>query len=162
METLVALLMGGAPMKYAVAWTAGMLLANNCFYVPYLVLLIIYLCDRFAQPRGLTRLSDYLQLASIPAGCVGSPLPCQCFGCPCNMQRFLSKPQGHKEQLGYRGLGTILWPRQSVGIVLFFLLTTASLSTVSNFLVAAGPWTALAWLAGALVIFVLLCARRPP
>ncbi|CAJ1428208.1 unnamed protein product [Effrenium voratum] len=111
METLVALLMGGAPMKYAVAWTAGMLLANNCFYVPYFVLLIIYLCDRFAQPRGLTRLSDYLQ---------------------------------------------------SVGIVFFFLLTTASLSTVSNFLVAAGPWTALAWLAGALVIFVLLCARRPP
>ena len=40
METLVALLMGDAPIGYAVAWTAGMLLANNCFYVPAGIVLL--------------------------------------------------------------------------------------------------------------------------
>ncbi|CAE7657252.1 amt-3 [Symbiodinium pilosum] len=111
METLVALLMGDSPIGYAVAWTAGMLLANNCFYVPAGIVLIIYLCDRFAEPRGSSVLADYLQ---------------------------------------------------SVAIVLFVLVAGLSISAVSNFLVAAGPWTALVWLGGAVVNFVglQLCCKR--
>ena len=44
--------------------------------------------------------------------------------------------------------------RQSVAIVLFVLVAGLSISAVSNFLVAAGPWTALVWLGGAVVNFV--------
>ena len=63
METLLALWKGGAPVECLVAWTAGMLLGNNCFFVPAGIVLMLYLCDRFAAPVGSSCLAEFLMPA---------------------------------------------------------------------------------------------------
>ncbi|CAE7040204.1 amt-3 [Symbiodinium natans] len=95
METLASLIMGGAPAECCVAWIAGMLVANNCFVVPGGLVLLIYLCDWLAEPRGSSALWNCLQ---------------------------------------------------SLGICIFFMVIAMAVSAASNLLVAAGMWTALAWL----------------
>ncbi|CAE7622848.1 amt-3 [Symbiodinium sp. CCMP2592] len=65
METLLALWKGGAPVECLIAWTAGMLLGNNCFFVPAGIVLMLYLCDRFAAPVGSTCLAGFLQSLAI-------------------------------------------------------------------------------------------------
>ena len=63
METLLALWKGGAPVECLIAWTAGMLLGNNCFFVPAGIVLMLYLCDRFAAPVGSGCLAGFLMPA---------------------------------------------------------------------------------------------------
>eukprot|EP00439_Symbiodinium_sp_Y106_P081452 s163_g20.t1 len=65
METLLALWKGGAPVECLIAWTAGMLLGNNCFFVPAGIVLMLYLCDRFAAPVGSGCLAGFLQSLAI-------------------------------------------------------------------------------------------------
>ena len=155
METLVALIMGGAPAECSVAWVAGMLLANNCFFVPAGLVLLIYLCDRLARPRNVSILWDCLQrgleesctqysFLQLPAERFAL-LPPNCWQLALCGIGFLGVRSLRRSTSWEEGLEMGTWcrfptvskraPRQSLGICLFFLVAALSVSAASNLLI---------------------------
>lgn len=107
-ETFLALWMGRAPVESLVAWAVGMMLGNNLLWLPLFMVLWIYLCDQFAQPRWPGRCWDVLQTGAVMAVCF-------------LFAAFVSL--GSNFSVAYGPVAAICWASSGVAAVLGVLIT---------------------------------------